>query len=71
MNLVTNNEIAFKSRKDAMDVANLLMNNGYVVMISVEEKLTIVNYVWTPNGADRNNVVFEDRGVIEEEIFKE
>lgn len=71
MNWVTDNEIAFKNEADAFAVAKLLLKNGYAVMITDEEKLTIVNFVWTPNYANRNGVVFQARDIIEEEIFKE
>ena len=71
MNWITDNEIAFKNEADAFAVARLLLKNGYAVMITDEEKLTIVNFVWTPNYADRNGVVFQARDIIEEEIYKE
>lgn len=70
MNWVTDNEIAFKNEADAFAVARLLLKNGYAVMITDEEKLTIVNFVWTPNYANRNGVVFQARDIIEEEVFK-
>ena len=71
MKWITDNEIAVKQFIDAQKLAQILLDNGYVVMMSTEEQLYIVNYVWSPNGADRNDVVFEDRGIIEEEIFKD
>ena len=69
MNWITDNEIAVKTFVDAQKLAQILLDNGYVVMISTEEQLYIVNYVWSPNSADRNDVVFQDREIIEEEIF--
>ena len=68
-NYVTNNEIAFHDRYNAQRVAALLLEEGYVVMISREEQLYIVNYVWSPNDANRNDVVFNSREVIEDIIF--
>lgn len=67
---LTNNEIAVQDFNDAMSLVLTLTNNGYVTMISREENLYIVNYVWSPTGANRNDVCFQDREIIEEEIFK-
>ena len=66
---ITNNEIAFHDRYNAQRVAALLLEEGYVVMISREENLYIVNYVWSPNDANRNDVVFSSREIIEDIIF--
>lgn len=66
---ITNNEIAFHDKYNAQRVVALLLEEGYVVMISREENLYIVNYVWSPNDANRNDVVFNSREVIEDIIF--
>lgn len=58
---LTDNEIAMHSMEEALELVKLLVNNGYVTTISVEEKLTIVNYVWTPRFADRNEIIFQNR----------
>jgi len=68
---VTNNEIAVNNLQDAQRMAELLLANNYVVMISKEENLYIVNYLWSPNNADRNDVVFQNREILEEAIFSE
>lgn len=68
-NYVTNNEIAVKSFANAETLAELLLDEGYVVMISKEENLYIVNYVWSPWGANRNDVCFQSREDIEDFIF--
>lgn len=68
-NYVTKNEIAVKSFANAETLAELLLDEGYVVMISKEEKLYIVNYVWSPDEANRNDVCFQDRELIEDFIF--
>ena len=68
MKYLTDNEIAVKSFANAETLAELLLDEGYVVMISREEKLYIVNYLWTPH-ADRNEVCFMDRSEMEEMIF--
>ena len=66
---ITDNEIALHSFENAVDIAKTLLNNGYVIMISREEQLYIVNYVWSQRGADRNDVAFMDRDKLEEIIF--
>jgi len=67
---VTNNEIAFDSNEDAFKVTELLLKNGYVVMISKEEDLTIVNYLYTCGSeADRNEVCFQSREAVEDFAF--
>lgn len=65
-------EIAFESREDALAVASKLLDAGYVVMISREEKLTIVNYNWASPFANRNDFVFisKDSYFMNEEINK-
>ena len=68
---ITKNEIALHSFEDATTVAKTLLDNGYVTMISREEKLYIVNYVWSPNHANRNDVAFMDREELEDIIFDE
>lgn len=60
MKLIPNAEIAFKNKQTAMDVAAALLEEDYVVMISKEERLYIVNYLWSPT-SDRNDVVFVSR----------
>ncbi len=66
---ITKNEIALHSFEDAVAIAKTLLDNGYVTMISREEQLYIVNYVWSPNDADRNDVAFMDREELEDIIF--
>jgi len=66
---IKNNEIALHSFEDAVAVAKVLLDNGYVTMISKEEKLYIVNYVWSAEDANRNDVAFMDRDELEDIIF--
>ena len=70
MKYVTNKEIALHGIGDAFNIVKVLLDNGYVAMISKEENLFIVNYIWSSNDADRNDVCFQDREIIEEEVFK-
>lgn len=58
---LTDNEVAMHSMEDALELVRLLVTNGYVAAISVEEQLIIVNYVWTPRFADRNEIIFQSR----------
>lgn len=64
------NEIAFKNHKNGLVVAKALLDEDYVVMLSYEDNLLIVNYIWSQNNADRNDVVFMDRWEYEEELDK-
>lgn len=60
-NLIPEQEIAVGSLLHAMDLAEILLEEDYVVMISREEDLYIVNYIWSEGGADRSDVVFVSR----------
>lgn len=51
------NEIAFKSRENCMEVARILVEEDYVVLISREEDLWILNFVYSEH-SNRNDVVF-------------
>ena len=65
------NEIALYNAESAFKIAEELLSNGnYVVMISREEQLWIVNYLYSDN-CDRNDVVFMDRAEYEEEWNRE
>lgn len=65
------NEIALHSAESAFKIAEELLSNGnYVVMISREEQLWIVNYLYADN-CDRNDVVFMSREDYEEEWNRE
>ena len=66
---ITKDEIALHSYEDAVALTKVLLDNGYVAMISREEQLYIVNYVWSHRGADRNDVAFMDREELEDIIF--
>lgn len=72
-----NNELAFKDFKSAVAVVEILINNGYVCMISVEEHLWIVNYefgVWDSINsemvANRNGVVFMTREEFDDKLYE-
>jgi len=62
------NQIAFGIVEDALAVAKILIRQNYVVLLSREENLTIVNYLFASD-ANRNEVVFMRRDEFEEEYF--
>lgn len=64
-----NNEIAFKSKENAINVMKTLLEENYVVLMSREENLYIINYEYSSN-SDRNNVVFMDKYEFEEEYIR-
>ena len=63
------NEIVFKNHKNGLVVAKALLDEDYVVMLSYEERLLVLNYEWSERGADRNDVVFMRRDKYEEEVY--
>ena len=63
------NELAFKDHTVGFKVAKALLDEEYVVMLSYEEELLVINYEFAPN-SDRNYVVFMARDEYEEEADK-
>ena len=51
------NEIAFKDRFNAWSVAEMLLDEDYVVMLSKEDEFTVLNFEFV-SGSDRSEVVF-------------
>lgn len=67
-------EIAFHNHDAGLEVAKALLNEGYVVMLSLEESLLIVNYEWSWSNSNRNDMVFIPRDIFDDkycEIVKE
>lgn len=65
------NEIAFKDHWNGMQVAEMLLQEGNVVLLSYEDELLIVNWEWCESGfADRNEVAFMSRYEFEKELDK-
>lgn len=54
----------------ACALAKILMDNDYVVMLSMEEQLYIVSAIWSERHADRNDVMFMDRYEFEEKYVE-
>lgn len=63
---LTDNEVAMHSMADALELVKLLVRNGYVAAVSIEEELVIINYVWTPRYANRSDIVFQSREICDE-----
>lgn len=63
------NEIVFKNYNKGLEVAKALLDEDYVVMLSYEDQLLVLNYEWSERGADRNDVVFMRRDEYEEEVY--
>ena len=60
------NTIAFHNHEKALEVAKALLDEDYVVLLSYEEQLLIINYEWSEHGADRNDFVFMRRDEFDE-----
>ena len=67
--LVTNNEIAIHSKENAIKIAEILLEEDYVIMLSREEDLYIINFEYSQY-SDRNDVVFMDRETFEQEYIE-
>ena len=64
------NEIAFKSWENCMTVAKNLLEEEYVVMLSREEQLYVLNFEYSEH-ADRNDVVFMSQDEFYEQLREE
>ena len=62
-------EIALHDKETALKIANILVDEDYVVMISREEDLYIINYLYSQY-SDRNDVVFMDREEFDTDYYK-
>ena len=62
-------EIALDKYEDVAKILPILVNNGYATMVTREEDLWIVSYIYAEDTyceqANRNNVVLMDRGIFE------
>jgi len=54
------NELSFYNHEKGLEVAKALLDENYVVLLSYEEDLLILNYEYAPD-SDRNYVVFQSR----------
>lgn len=62
-------EISLHDKETALKIANILVDEDYVVMISKEEDLYIVNYLYAQY-SDRNDVVFMTRDEFDTDYYK-
>ena len=62
--------VAVHDYDQACTLAKILMDNDYVVMLSIEEQLYIVSALWSHGHADRNDVVFMDKYEFEEKYVE-
>lgn len=63
--------IAVHSFEDAATIMKILVDNGNCAMLSREENLWIVNWVWCDSGyADRNDVIFINRADYECDLWE-
>ena len=63
------NCLTFDNYDDAVVVQKILLRNGYCTMMGREENLITLNWIWAER-ADRNNVIFIDRGIYEAEEWQ-
>ena len=68
MDKMFQHQLSFYNHERGISVAKELLDEHYVVLLSYEEDLLIVNYEWSSN-SDRNDVVFMRRDEFEEEFF--
>ena len=62
--------IAVHSFEDAVTIMKILVENNNCAMLSREENLWIVNWVWTEGAqANRNDVIFINRGAYEADLW--
>lgn len=57
--------LTFSTFEEAAAVQKILVENGYCVLMSREEHLWLLNWVWTSTPADRNEVIFISREIYE------
>lgn len=66
--VISNKEIAVHNYESVVSIVNTLLNEGYVTMVSREENLYIINYLWSEH-CDRNDVCFNYRENVEDYIY--
>ena len=62
-------EIAVHNKEVALKIIDLLVDQDYVVMLSREEDLYIINYLYSQY-SDRNDVIFMDREEFDTKYFE-
>ena len=70
--LIPNGELTFHTWENCQIAMDILLDEGYVLLLSREEELYVINYLWTKeNCADRNDVVFMDRDEFEYRYYED
>lgn len=70
--LIPDGELIFHDFDSCSSVAETLLEEGYVLLLSREDSLYVLNYIWTKeNYADRNDVVFMDRAEFECRFYED
>ena len=64
------NEITVDAFDDAVTIMKILIENGSCVMLSREEHLWVINWIWTETPADRNEVIFLNRANYECDLWE-
>ena len=68
--LIPDGELTFRSHENLMSVVDALLDEDFVLLLSREEELYILNYIWSPNCSDRNDVVFMDRDEFDDNFLE-
>ena len=68
--LIPKEVLTFHDIDSCMKVAEVLLDEGYVLLLGKEESLYTLNYIWTGYG-DRNDVVFMNRDDFEYRFYEE
>ena len=63
--------LCVKSYEDAVAIQKILIENDYCVMMSREEDLWVLNWLWSENRANRNDVIFTSRADYECALYDE
>lgn len=66
--IVPEAEIAVDNYEDAIEIVRVLLKNNYCVMLSKEDCLYVISYVWAAY-ADRNEVAFMSRDDFGDALF--
>lgn len=62
-------EIAIHDKNAALQIVNILVDEEYCVMISREEDLYVINYIYSEY-SDRNNVVFMNKEEFDTDYYQ-
>lgn len=68
--LIPDGELTFHDFESCQTVIDILLAEGYVLLLSMEEDLYILNYIWSEGDANRNDVVFMDRCDFEMDFYE-